>query len=132
MCVNANTVVSERLNVHSLLQRSVCPYDEEFPKCACIDHVCAHCGVQSLQAELESIFEGRLKQSISWCRWESVKQGRSSHVKKIRKTGSVEQCLAELLTELGPLLCKFSMQNGRKTVQSAESRASTRVGPGCM
>ena len=103
MCVNANTVVSERMNMHSLLQRSVCPYNGEFPKRACIDHVCAHCGVESLWAEVESVFQGRLKQSISWSRGESVKQGSSSRVDKVRKTSSDQQCFAELVNELGPL-----------------------------
>ena len=44
-----------------------------------------------------------VQKRVSRSRWEVVKQGKTSHAEKVKKSGTVGDCNAELGQELGPL-----------------------------
>jgi hypothetical protein len=51
--------------------------------------------------ELE--LECQLDESIGWSKWEHVKDGKTSRVDRVRKKGSVQECVNELMDELSSL-----------------------------
>ena len=44
-----------------------------------------------------------MDEQIKWSKWELVKVGKSTWMEKVSKSGSVPECVTELLKELGPL-----------------------------
>ena len=40
---------------------------------------------------------------VDWSKWEYVKEGKSLRMEKVTKSGTVDECVSELLQELGPL-----------------------------
>ena len=91
----------ERVKV--LLDESVCAHEGEFPELFCFDRECPHCGVERVRVRLESELRGRMDKQIKWPEWELVKVGKSTRMEKVDRSGSVLECVTELLKELGPL-----------------------------
>ena len=89
--------------VKVLLDESMCVYEGEFPELVCVDRECPHCGVERVRLRLESELRGRMDEQIKWSKWELVKVGKSTRMEKVGKSGSVLECVTELLKELGPL-----------------------------
>ena len=44
---------------------------------------------------------------VGWSKWEHVKEGKSLRMEKVMKSGTVDECVSELLQELGPLSWHF-------------------------
>ena len=110
-CINPKMKVA-RLNVFltekcesvkELLKESVCELQVGILNLVCVDRKCAQRGAESVGKKLEQELGGDLLTEIGWSKWELVKVGKSSWMEKVKKTGSVQECLAELLHEVNPL-----------------------------
>ena len=56
---------------------------------------------------------------VGWSKWEHVKEGKSLRMEKVMKSGTVDECVSELLQELGPLSRHvFNAEWQRKQLQS--------------
>ena len=56
---------------------------------------------------------------VGWRKWEHVKDGKSLRMEKIMKSGTVDECVSELLQELGPLSWHvFNAEWQQKQLQS--------------
>ena len=75
----------------------------ETPNLACVDRKCAQRGVEGVGKRLEQELGSDLLTQKGWSKWELVKVGKSSQMEKVKKTGSVQECLAELFHELNSL-----------------------------
>ena len=111
VCINPKMKVA-RLNVFltekcesvkELLKESVCELHGGVPNLVCVDRKCAQCGVEGVGKRLEQELGGDLLTEMGWSKWELVKVGKSSRMEKVKKTGSVQECLAELFHELNSL-----------------------------
>ena len=59
-----------------------------------------------------------LNQNVSWKKWEHVKEGKSYRMDRVQKSGSVQDCLNELMQELGGLYRHvFNAEWQRKQLQ---------------
>ena len=99
-------------SVRELLGESVCAFDVT-PKLECVDRKCGHCGVERVRERLGIELRESLNQNVSWKRWEHVKEGKSYRMVRVQKSGSVQDCLNELMQELGVCIDMCSMQSGR-------------------
>ena len=112
--------------VKVLLNESVCAHEGKFPELVCTDRECPCCGVERVRVRLESELRGRMDKQIKWPEWELVKVGKSTQMEKVGRSGSVLECVTELLKELGPLYrhiphIQFWMAEGPVSVLKGES-----------
>lgn len=99
-----NVFLAEKCEgVRELLKESVCEFQGDFPNLACVDRKYVQRGVEGVGKRLEQELQGDLLTQKGWSTWELVKVGKSSWMEKVKKTGSVQECLAELLHEVNPL-----------------------------
>ena len=128
-CINPKMKVA-RLNmfltekcesVKELLKESVCELQGGIPNLVCIDRKRAQHGVEGVGKRLEQELGGDLTER-GWSKWELVKVGKSSQMEKVKKTGGVQECLAELLHELNPLYRHvFSSEWQRSQLQALKA-----------
>ena len=104
-------------SVRELLGESVCAFDVT-PKLECVDRKCGHCGVERVRERLGIELRESLNQNGSWKSWEHVKEGKSYRMDRVQKSGSVQDCLNELMQELGSLYRHvFNAEWQRKQLQ---------------
>ncbi|XP_070210071.1 uncharacterized protein [Littorina saxatilis] len=89
-------------SVREMLEESVCAF-VDMPKLECVERKCRLCGTERVKEKLESALEGRLESTVGWAKWMHVKEGRSSRMDKVKKRGSVHDCVNEMTEELESL-----------------------------
>ena len=106
-----NVFLTEKIeSVKALLKETVCEYDGDYTKIECIERKCPKCGVSKkgnmpkLVTELEKRLKGQLNhvinQEITWQKWETVRENGKSRMDRVKKKGSVNECVDELMGEL--------------------------------
>ena len=106
-----NVFLKEKIeSVKALLKETVCKYDGDFAKIECIERKCPKCGMSkkgkmpTLVKELGKTLKGQLSdvknQEITWQRWETVRESGKSRMDRVKKKGSVNECVDELMGEL--------------------------------
>ena len=112
-------------SVCELLNESMCGF-EGVPHLLCVDRKCCECGTACVMRRLKEEFGELVQKSVSWSRWEVVKQGRTSRVEKVKRSGMVGDCTAELGQELGPL-CRhvFNAEWQRQQLQLLKANLPT-------
>ena len=108
-------------NVRQLLNESVCCFESQ-PKLNCVERKCSECGVERVRMRLHGELEGSLGLNVSWRKWELVREGKSSRIDQVKKTGSVRDCLNELCEELDHLFVHvFVAEWQRKQLQKLKA-----------
>lgn len=73
-------------SVRELMNETVCMFDE-IPEINCVDRKCGECGVDAVRVKLEGSLGEHLGEMMCWRRWEHVKEGKSSRMGRVQKTG---------------------------------------------
>ena len=109
------------VTVRELLNESLCEF-EDAPRLLCVDRKCSECGVERVGKRLRECLGKNVGKKIGWSKWENVKEGKSSRMDKVMKSGTVDECVSELLQELGPLSRHvFTAEWQRKQLQSLKA-----------
>ena len=120
-----NSLSHKSESMRKLLKESMSGF-EGVPHLLCVDRQCCECGTACVVRRLKEEFGELVQKSVSWSRWEVVKQGRTSRVEKVKRSGMVGDCTAELGQELGPL-CRhvFNAEWQRQQLQLLKANLPT-------
>ena len=89
------------------------------PHHLCVYRKCSECGVERVGRRLRECLGMNVGKKVDWSKWEYVKEGKSLRMEKVTKSGTVDECVSELLQELGPLSRHvFNAEWQRKPLQS--------------
>ena len=92
--------------------------------------ICSECGVEQVGRRLRECLGTNVGKKVGWRKWEHVKDGKLLRMQKIMKSGTVDECVSELLQELGPLSRHvFNAEWQQKQLQSLK-KAARGVGSG--
>ena len=104
--------------VRDLLTESVCAF-EDLARRECVERKCDTCGVERVKERLLSELGGCVSDIVTWAKWEHVKEGKANRMDKVKKRGSLGECLDELIEEIGSLYMHIYVAEWqRKQIQS--------------
>lgn len=101
------------MSVSEICWWKVCEFDEE-PNRECVERKCRVCGIERVKRRLLGELEVILEEQVGWSKWQHVNEGKSNRMDKVKKKGSVRECVDEFCEELGPLYACFCCRMAAK------------------